>query len=176
MCPAPTAPRIFFQLLRLRLAYPGFLKSAHSVNRISNKMGQKALVDLAHGYPFDLVSYSIPPIILTLCHSGLQFLDHSLWFSDFALVFPSAHSTLPQDTGMTCFFNSFMHTSMLNCVQLFATPWTAAHQTPLSMGLPKQQYWSGLPFPPLGDLPDPGIKLVSPVFPALADRFVTTEP
>ena len=60
MCPAPTAPRIFFQLLRLCLAYPGFVKSAHSVNRISNKMGQKALIDLAHGYLFDLVSYSFP--------------------------------------------------------------------------------------------------------------------
>ena len=40
----------------------------------------------------------------------------------------------------------------------FATPWTVAHQTTLSMGLPRQEYWSGLPFPPAGDLPDPGIK------------------
>ena len=41
------------------------------------------------------------------------------------------------------------------------TPWTEAHQAPLSMGFPRQEYWSGLPFPPPGDLPDPGIETVS---------------
>ena len=44
----------------------------------------------------------------------------------------------------------------------FATPWTAACQAPLSMGFPRQEYGSGLPFPPPGDLPDPGIKAASP--------------
>ena len=43
-------------------------------------------------------------------------------------------------------------------VQLFATPWTIAHQAPLSMGFSKQEYWSGFPCPPPGDLPNPGIK------------------
>ena len=47
-------------------------------------------------------------------------------------------------------------------VQLFATPWTEAPQAALSMGFPRQEYWSGLPFPPPGDLPDAGIKLTSP--------------
>ena len=42
-----------------------------------------------------------------------------------------------------------------------ATPWTVAPQAPLSMGFPRQEYWSGLPFPPPGDLPNPGIKLRS---------------
>ena len=42
------------------------------------------------------------------------------------------------------------------------TPQTAAHQAPLSMGFPRQEYWSGLPFPSLGDLPDPGIEPRSP--------------
>ena len=46
----------------------------------------------------------------------------------------------------------------LSCVWLFATPWTVACQTPLSMGFSRQEYWSGLSFPSLGDLPDPGIK------------------
>ena len=41
------------------------------------------------------------------------------------------------------------------------TPWTAAHQAPLSMGFLKQEYWSGLPFPSPGDLPNPGIETVS---------------
>ena len=49
-----------------------------------------------------------------------------------------------------------------------ATPWTVAGQAPLSMGFPRQEYWSGLPFPSPGDLPDPGIKSISPVAPALA--------
>ena len=44
----------------------------------------------------------------------------------------------------------------------FVTPWTVAHQGPLSMGCPKQEDWSGLPFPSLGDLSDPGIEPVSP--------------
>ena len=43
---------------------------------------------------------------------------------------------------------------VLGCVQLFATLWTIAHQTPLSMGFSRQEYWSGLPFSPPGDLPD----------------------
>ena len=46
----------------------------------------------------------------------------------------------------------------LSRVQLFATPWTVAYQVPLSMEFSRQEYWSGLPFPSLGDLPNPGIK------------------
>ena len=53
------------------------------------------------------------------------------------------------------------------------TPWTVACQAPLSIGFSWQEYWSGLPFPPPGDLPDPGIKLRSP---ALAGRFFISEP
>ena len=55
----------------------------------------------------------------------------------------------------------------------FATSWTITHQAPLSMGFPRQEYWSGLPFPSPGDLPDPGIE---PASPALADGFFTTDP
>ena len=54
-----------------------------------------------------------------------------------------------------------------------ATPWTVAHQAPPTMGFSRQEYWSGLPFPSPGDLPDPGIE---PASPALAGRFFTTEP
>ena len=56
------------------------------------------------------------------------------------------------------------------------TPWTVAFQAPLSMGFSRQEYWSGLPFPPLGDLPDPGIEPMSPVSPAQAGRFFVTVP
>ena len=47
---------------------------------------------------------------------------------------------------------------------LFATPWTVAYQAPLSMGFSRQEYWSGLPFPSSGDLPNPGIEPESPTF------------
>ena len=58
-------------------------------------------------------------------------------------------------------------------VQLFATPRTVTHQASLSMGFSRQEYWSRLPFPPPGDLPDSGIK---PKSPELAGGFFTTEP
>ena len=61
----------------------------------------------------------------------------------------------------------------LSRVQLFATQWTVAHQALLSMGFPRQEYWSGLPFPSPRDLPNPGIK---PVSQALPGRFFITEP
>ena len=51
---------------------------------------------------------------------------------------------------------------MLSYVQLFATPWTIDCQASLSMGFPREEYWSGLPFPPPWDLPNPGIELGSP--------------
>ena len=57
---------------------------------------------------------------------------------------------------------------LLSCVQLFATPWTVAHQAPPSMGFSRQEYWSGLPFTSPGDLPDPTIKPRSPALQAYA--------
>ena len=64
--------------------------------------------------------------------------------------------------------------SRFSRVQLFATPWTVAHQAPLSVGFPRQEYWKGLPCSPPGDLPNPGIKPESLMSPALASRFFTT--
>ena len=66
-----------------------------------------------------------------------------------------------------------MHAQSLCRVQLSATPWTVAHQAPLSMGFSRQDCWSGLPFPSPGNLPDPGIE---PTSPALAGGFLTTVP
>ena len=63
---------------------------------------------------------------------------------------------------------------VLSCVQLFATPWIVACQVPLSLELFQQEYWSGLPFPPLGNLLNPGIEPVSLKSPALAGVFFTT--
>ena len=61
----------------------------------------------------------------------------------------------------------------LSHVRLFATQWTVAHQAPPSMGFSRQEYWSGLPFPSPGDLPDPGIE---PRSPALQGDALTSEP
>ena len=58
-------------------------------------------------------------------------------------------------------------------VQLFATPWTVAHQASQSMGFSRQEYWSGLPFPSPGDLPDPGVE---PRSPALRADTLPSEP
>ena len=66
---------------------------------------------------------------------------------------------------------------MLSCfghVWLFATLWTVALQAPLSMGFSRQEYWTGLPCPPSGDLPNPGIEPVSLLSPPSAGRFFTT--
>ena len=59
-------------------------------------------------------------------------------------------------------------------VRLFATPWPVDLQAPLFMGFSSEEYWSGLPFPSLGDLPDPGIKPMSLMSPALGGGFFTT--
>ena len=66
-----------------------------------------------------------------------------------------------------------MKVKSLGCVQLFVTPWTVAHQAPLSIGFSRQEYWSGLPFPSPGGLPNPGIE---PRSPALQADALTSEP
>ena len=72
---------------------------------------------------------------------------------------------------MTHFYCVCCHFSHL---QLFATLWTVAHQASLSMGFPRQEYWSGLPCPPPGGLPDPGIEPTFLMSPALTGEFFTT--
>ena len=59
-------------------------------------------------------------------------------------------------------------------VRLFPTPWTVDLQAPLSMGFSRQEYWSGLPYPLPGDLPDPGIQPTSLTSSVLAGKFFTT--
>ena len=63
--------------------------------------------------------------------------------------------------------------SRFSRVRLFETPWTVALQAPLSKGFSRQEHWSGLPSPPPGDLPDPGIEPVVLMSPALAGEFLT---
>ena len=63
--------------------------------------------------------------------------------------------------------------SYFSYVQLFAAPWTVVRQAPLSMEFSRQEYWNGLPFPPPGDLPNPGTEPSSLLSPALAGGFFT---
>ena len=66
---------------------------------------------------------------------------------------------------------------MLSHVQLFVTPWTVARQAPLSMEFSRQEYWGGLPFHALRDLPDRGVQPMSLASPALAgELFITVPP
>ena len=67
-----------------------------------------------------------------------------------------------------CMFSWFSN------IRLFAALWTVAHPTPLPVGFSRQEFWSGFPCPPRTDLPDPGIKPMFLVAPALAGRFFTT--
>ena len=66
--------------------------------------------------------------------------------------------------------------SLFSYVPLFVTPWTVVRQAPLFMGFSRHEYWSGLPFPPPEDLPDPGIKPTSPESPTLADKSLSIKP
>ena len=107
---------------------------------------------------------------------GLRFLlapcggRSSPWSSKMpAVTFSSRgrYSSPSLSTHQACVLSHF------SCVQLFATLWTT-HQAPLSMGFPRQEYWSGLSFPPPGDLPDPGMEPASLMSPALAGGFFFT--
>ena len=64
-----------------------------------------------------------------------------------------------------------VYVQLLSHIPLFVAPWTVVCQAPLSMGFPGQEYWTGFPFAPLGDLPNPGIELSSPTSPALVAGF-----
>ena len=79
-------------------------------------------------------------------------------------LYTGANTCAYMPHGMHIFIPSrpfLVRAQSLSHVQLFVIPWAGAHQVPLSMGFPRQEYWSGLPFPPPGDLPDAGIKPTS---------------
>ena len=73
-------------------------------------------------------------------------------------------------------FHKCVCAQSLSCVWFFATPWTVACQSPLSLGFSRQESWNGLPFPTPMDLPDPAIEPVSAASPELASRFFVTVP
>ena len=71
----------------------------------------------------------------------------------------------PEILFLSLYLIVYLQAQLLHLVRLFVTPWTVAHQAPLSVGLSRQEYWSRLPFPIPGDLPNSGIKLASPALP-----------
>ena len=93
---------------------------------------------------------------------------HCLRPDSFMDITPS-HFLNPQ----YCYPPCLVMVKSLSRVRLFATPWTVAYQAPPSMGFSRQEYWSGLPFPSPGDLPDPGLE---PRSPALEADALTSEP
>ena len=96
-----------------------------------------------------------------------------IWEIDFFFFYPRQELKY----HFTSFFASIGCCAVLSHfsrVRLFVTPQTVAHQAPLSIGFSRQECWSGLPSPPPGDLPDPGIEPSSLKSPALAGGFFTT--
>ena len=85
------------------------------------------------------------------------------------------HFSLDGHLGLMMILVFILHVCMLSHSVLSETPWTVIHQASWSMGASRQEYWSGLPCPPPGDLPKPETESTSPASPALADR-VSTEP
>ena len=104
--------------------------------------------------------------------NGIQYL-RDLWLPISVLVFTKPISFLNISLTTYGTLTKLPCACMFSCIWPFATPWTVTCQAPLSMGLPRQEYWSRLSFPFPGDLPDPGIR---PTSFTLAGGFFTTEP
>ena len=99
-------------------------------------------------------------------------LSHSIFLRPFSL-FQSSYLCIL--SARIHAFNIFIHTYLLCCAKLLQScPTLGVHQAPLSLGFSRQEYWSGLPFPPSGDFPDPGISPGSLKSPVLVGRFFTT--
>ena len=115
--------------------------------RLSKLAGERILPGLSsHYFPSTYVSFSSCGFV----------------FKDISQIGSGAHSSPACSVDQLCL--------------ILATPWTVAHQAPLSMGFFRQEYWSGLPFSSLGELPNPGIEPTCLVSPALTARFFTTQP
>ena len=108
--------------------------------------------------------------------SWIIFIYHLLLFSYFKKIVIYCLVALALHCCMWAFSgydeHGAVHAKSLSCVQLFATLWTVACQAPLSMGFSRQQILEWLPYPPPGDLPDPGVESISLTFPVLAGRQI----
>ena len=108
-------------------------------------------------------------ILITLKITQRYYSPEIVWKRNFGYCVPMHLAFLLSQPNVFPLFPHLVHSH----VWLFETLWTVAHQTPRSMGFSRQEYWSGLPIPPSGELPNPGTE---PLSPALAGGFFTTEP
>ena len=117
------------------------------------------------------ISYCKKCIYVSLCEAWLHFksIDFSQIISLFSIPILTSH--MKSKNGCVSLAECVL--SCFSCVWLFVTLWTIAHQVPLSMGFSRQEYWSGLPFPSPGDLPNPWIE---PMFFILAGGFLPLVP
>ena len=100
------------------------------------------------------------------------FATTTIWEALFTTEPPSViHAVLKNPMALNHLSSTL---SRFSCVQLCAAPWTVARQAPLSVGFSRQEGWSGLPLPTLGDLTEPGIEPESAVYPAFAGVFFAT--
>ena len=112
----------------------------------------------------NVLSYTL----ICLLNTYPKFTNHSMFNFSFKPFLTS--SPWPKCAPEPVHDSIIMKWNSLSCVWLFATLWTVAYQAPLSMGFSRQEYWSGLPFPSPGDLPNPATEFISP---ALTGRFLT---
>ena len=115
-----------------------------------------------------------------ICHVAYHVLMIEVWLAilrpQFCLRF-SCLKCLCVDGDLRTVTSHLINVCVLSClspVQLHVMLWTVAHQVPLSIGFSRQEYWSGLPCPSPGELPDPGMEPASPMSPAFLGRFFTT--
>ena len=109
-------------------------------------------------------------VLFTINNKKKHIFRHSIEQNKFQMLLRTSHlkHTLVHLELRSC------ACSVISIMSNSVTVWTVAHQAPLSVGFSRQEYWIGLPCPPSGDLPDPGIRLASLKSPALAGRFFTT--
>ena len=148
------------------------LRSPHLfLNHIAIRLAEKAarltsslMVSWAHKPP--AMARPIPGgvSVFTLCLQCTR--RYSDWITVHIIPY---YSDICKNIFKVCMLSHF------SCIWPFATSWTITHQALLSMGFSRQEYWSGLPFSPPGNLPNPGIQPLSPVAPALAGGFFATE-
>ena len=135
----------------------------------------KSVPGLGRFIPWSRKLQSTPVFLLREFHGQRNLADYSPWgCKESDVTKATEHARLRAYSDETVEGKGIaVVVYALSRVQLFATSWTVAHQAPPSVGLPRQEYWSGLPFSSPGDLPDPGTEPSSPV---LAGEFFTTEP
>ena len=102
------------------------------------------------------------------CEINVRLAPNSSWISPSGPFTTIGNSVVPSKYVRACVVSCY------SCVWLFGVLWTVVHQAPLSLGCFRQEYWSGLPCPPPGDLPDSGIESASLMSPALAGVFFPT--